>query len=199
MSKDNYDSFFQIENCLVSSEIVTEYFSCDYEKCKGCCCIIGDSGAPLEERELESLEANYPHYSDLMSHEGRKIVKQKGFFEIDSDGDIVTPLCAGGECVYTRINEDSSCRCVIEKRYFEGRGNFRKPVSCFLYPIRITKLSNGTDALNFHRWHICKDAFIKGKKEKVRVWEFLREPLIYVYGKDFYETLSQIAEIYNKD
>ena len=93
-------SIIQIDDILVSSEILTEHFCCDYEVCKGACCIIGDSGAPLEEEECEALESQYPHYSPLMSPEGRLVVDQKGFFEVDGDGDLVTPLvgCGGRRC-----------------------------------------------------------------------------------------------------
>lgn len=194
MKDKHYDSIIQIGNCLVSGDIVTEYFSCDYAKCKGCCCVIGDCGAPLREEELDKIENVYPVFNDLMSAKGRETVDNKGFFEIDIEGDIVTPLCEGTqECAYTCFAEDGSCFCSMEKRFFEGKSAFRKPISCWLYPIRITKLSNGMDALNLHRWNICADAFAKGKKEGVRVYEFLREPLISLYGEDFYSALSAAA------
>lgn len=201
MSKnDLFGNIFEIGDCLVSEEIITEYFVCDYEKCKGCCCIIGDSGAPLDENEIGKIEKAYPAFSPLMSDAGRNIVDEKGFFEIDSDGDIVTPLCPGTEeCAFTHFDEKGNCFCAIERSYFSGKCKFRKPASCWLYPIRVTELRNGRHALNLHRWDICKDAFEKGKKEKIHVYEFLREPLISVYGEEFYSALSFAASKFLAD
>ena len=120
--------------------------------------------------------------------------------EIDRDGDMVTPLVPGSEeCAYTLFDEDGNCFCSMERCWFQGKGDFRKPISCWLYPIRITELSNGTRALNLHRWHICQDAFAKGKKEKVRVYEFLREPIERYFGEDFYSALSEAAKMLNAD
>ncbi len=192
----NDHSIIQIDDCLISSEILTEYFACDYERCKGCCCIIGDSGAPLEECEAEAIEKNYPVFSHEMRPQGRRKVAESGFFEIDADGDMVTPLVPDSEeCAYTHFDGNGNCFCAIEKCWFQGKGDFRKPVSCWLYPIRITRLSNGMRALNLHRWDICKDAFIKGRKEKVRVFEFLREPIERYFGEDFYSALSEASRM----
>lgn len=195
-----HGTIIQIDDCLVSEEILTEYFSCDYGKCKGCCCVIGDSGAPMEECEAVAIEKNYSIFSPLMQEEGRAAVAAKGFFEIDSDGDMVTPLVPGSEeCAYTMFDEDGNCFCTMERCWFQGKGDFRKPISCWLYPIRITELSNGTRALNLHRWDICKDAFEKGKKEKVRVYEFLREPIERYFGEEFYSALCEAARMLNAD
>ena len=189
----NVPSILQIGEILVSSEVLTEYFCCDYDTCRGACCIIGDSGAPLLESELEPLERDYPHYEAWMSVEGREKITESGFFEIDQDGDLVTPLLHGSEeCAYTRF-EGESCFCAIERAHCAGRCAFTKPISCRLYPIRASVLRNGLTALNLHRWEICRCAFEKGKKEKVPVWQFLREPLIDAYGADFYDELSAVA------
>lgn len=191
-----HGTIIEIDDCLVSEEILTEYFACDYEKCKGCCCVIGDSGAPMEECEPEAIEKNYPIFSPIMTEEGRKAVADKGFFEIDMDGDMVTPLVPGSEeCAYTIFDEEGNCFCSMERCWFQGKGDFRKPISCWLYPIRITQLRNGMRALNLHRWHICQDAFAKGKKEKIRVYEFLREPIERYFGEDFYSALSEAAKM----
>ena len=191
-----HGTIIEIDDCLVSEEILTEYFACDYEKCKGCCCVIGDSGAPMEECEPEAIEKNYPIFSPIMTEEGRKAVAEKGFFEIDMDGDMVTPLVPGSEeCAYTIFDEEGNCFCSMERCWFQGKGDFRKPISCWLYPIRITRLRNGMRALNLHRWHICQDAFAKGKKEKIRVYEFLREPIERYFGEDFYSALSEAAKM----
>ena len=193
MKNNRFGTIFEIGDCLVSEEVITEYFACDYEKCKGCCCIIGDSGAPMKEEEIEKIEEAYPVFSPLMQETGRKVIEEKGFFNIDIDGDIVTPLCPGTEeCAYTLFDENKNCFCAIERSWFAGKCKFRKP-------IRVTELSNGKHALNLHRWDICKDAFEKGKKEKVRVYEFLREPLIAAYGEEFYSALSFAAKSFLAD
>jgi len=189
----NIPSIIQIGEILVSSEILTEYFCCDYETCRGACCIIGDSGAPLLESELELLERDYPHYEAWMSVEGRDRVAETGFYEVDRDGDLVTPLLHGSEeCAYTRF-EGESCFCAIERAHCAGRCSFAKPISCRLYPIRVSILRNGLTALNLHRWDICRCAFEKGKREGIRVYEFLRTPLIAAYGQAFYDDLSAVA------
>lgn len=189
----NVPSILQIGEILVSSEILTEHFCCDYETCRGACCIIGESGAPLLESELEPLERDYPHYEAWMSVEGRAKIEESGFFEVDRDGDLVTPLLHGSEeCAYTRF-EGESCFCAIERAYCAGRCAFAKPISCRLYPIRASILSNGLTALNLHRWDICKCAFEKGRRGGIRVYEFLRAPLIAAYGQAFYDELSAVA------
>jgi len=197
MGKNRFGTIIQIGDVLVSEDVIEEYFACDYEKCKGCCCVYGDSGAPLDEEELEELEKHYDTYSPLMQQSGRDAVKAKGFFEIDIDGDLVTPVIPGEPgmeaCAYTFF-EGENCLCSIERCFFNGTCAWRKPLSCQLYPIRVTKMPGGGAGLNLHRWAICKDAFEKGKKEKVRAYQFLREPLIRAYGEEFYEALCAAAE-----
>lgn len=194
---NGHGAIIQIDDCLVSEEILTEYFSCDYGRCRGCCCIIGDSGAPLQECELEPIEKNYPVFSPLMRQAGRDAVGDKGFFEIDMDGDMVTPLVPGSEeCAYTCFDGEGNCFCSMERCWSGGRTDFRKPISCWLYPIRVSVLGNGMRALNLHRWDICRDAFAKGRREKVRVFEFLREPLEHFFGKEFYSALEEASRIF---
>ncbi len=194
-SNNKFGTIIQIGDILVSEDVVTEYFACDYAVCKGSCCIIGDSGAPLEESELEPLEENYPIYSKLMRPQGRAQIDKEGFFSIDRDGDIVTPVVdQTEECAYTTFDEAGDCFCSIERCFFQGECKFRKPQSCWLYPIRVTKLTGGGQALNLHRWGICKDAYEKGRREGIRVYQFLRDPLISVFGQDFYDTLSYAAK-----
>ncbi len=186
-------AILQIGDILVSSEIVTEYFACDYKTCRGACCVYGDSGAPLTDSETEALEREYDAYAPLMAPAARARVAEVGFFEIDRDGDCVTPLLGHSEeCVYTRF-EEGDCFCAIERAHIAGRCRFVKPISCRLYPIRASQLSNGMTALNLHRWDICRCAFEKGRREGIRVFEFLREPLVAAYGSDFYDALTAAA------
>ena len=169
-------SIIQIDDILVSSEILTEYFCCDYEVCKGACCIIGDSGAPLEEVECEALESEYPKFSPLMSPEGRLVVSQKGFFEVDVDGDMVTPLVGcGGKCAYTIVDEQEHCYCSIERSFIAGDSNFKKPISCWLYPIRVTKLRSGMPQplhRNMTFYKFCRVRSLRQKQNNYRLQLF---------------------------
>lgn len=184
-----FGTIIQIGDILVSEDVVMEYFACNYDECKGICCIEGDSGAPVDESELEGLERDYPRYSPMMLQAGRDAVDLNGFFEVDRDGDLVTPLVVGSEaCAYAHFTEQGACMCAIEMC------GCRKPASCSLYPIRVTKLTGGGLALNVHHWDICKGAFEKGRRENIRVYQFLRAPLIANYGQEFYDALCAAAE-----
>ena len=194
MSRSRFGTIIQIGDVLVSEDVVLEYFACDYEKCRGACCIAGDSGAPLKEEELEKIEREYPVFSALMLPEGLDAVSKKGFFDIDRDGDIVTPLIEGSEaCAYAHFTPDGNCLCSMERCFFAGKCCFRKPESCWLYPIRVTSLGEGRVALNVHTWDICKDAREKGRREDIRVYQFLKEPLTEIFGEEFYSALSLAA------
>ncbi|MBR1795336.1 MAG: DUF3109 family protein [Bacteroidales bacterium] len=187
--RKKFGTIVQIGDILVSEDVILEYFACDYPVCRGKCCIVGDSGAPLLEEELDPIEANYDVFSPLMREEGRQAVREKGFFEIDRDGDLVTPLVPGSEeCAFCHF-EDGNCLCSIERQFFAGKSTFRKPISCQLYPVRAVRMRNGTIGLNLHRWDICACAFEKGRREGIRAYEFLKDPLTEAYGADFYEAL----------
>ena len=193
MSRKDFGTIVEIGDVLVSEEVILEYFACDYELCKGKCCIVGDSGAPLKEEELDPIEANYDSFKGLMREEGRAAVEAKGFFEIDRDGDLVTPLVPGSEeCAYCHF-ENGSCFCSIERQFCKGLSSFKKPISCSLYPIRVVDLGGGRCGLNLHRWNICEDAFRKGCREGIRVYQFLRGPLTDAFGQDFYSALEAAA------
>ena len=189
MLDNRFGTIIEIGDILVSEDVISEFFACDYPKCKGACCVEGDSGAPVLEEELEGLEEDYPEYSAFMSEEGKESIEENGFFTIDRDGDIVTPLMkCSPECAYTHFLPDGSCLCAIECAHK------KKPISCSLYPIRVTELGGGRIALNLHRWNICKDAFRKGREEKIRVYRLLKAPLTRAYGRDFYEDLDAAAK-----
>lgn len=200
MNNKGFGTIVQIGNILVSEDVVCGYFCCDYAACKGICCIKGDSGAPLEEEETELIEANYPKFSPLMSEDGRKAAEDSGFFSIDRDGDIVTPTVPGREeCAYCCIKDNGDVLCSIEKCFLEGGCRWRKPVSCRLYPIRVTNLTGGGKALNVHNWDICEPARILGREKGVRVYQFLKEVLTETFGQDFYEALCAAAEHINRN
>ena len=188
MRREDFGTIIQIGDVLVSEDVVCEYFACDYPVCKGACCIVGDSGAPLEEEEIPGLERDYPSFSALMSEAGRSAAEASGFFAVDRDGDLVTPLVPGTEeCAFCRFEGDN-CLCAIEK------AGLAKPISCALYPIRVKKFRGGGMALNLHRWDICRCAFERGRREGIRVYQFLRGPLIRRFGPDFYDALCAAAK-----
>lgn len=193
--KNIHGDIIAIGDILVSEDVVKEYFACDYPVCRGRCCIEGDSGAPLKEEETELLERDYPQYSSLMSSEGRAAAESSGFFAIDREGDIVTPVVPGSEeCAYVHTAEDGSVLCAIEKCHAAGLCRFSKPISCRLYPIRVVQLGGDSIGLNLHRWKICQCAFDKGRREGIHVYQFLREPLTAAFGTDFYDALCAAAE-----
>ena len=187
--RGDFGTIIQIGDILVSEEVVTEFFACDYPVCKGICCIEGDSGAPVEVAEAETLELRYDNFSPLMREQGRKAVRDKGFFEIDRDGDTVTPLVEGsGECAFCHFLPGGECLCSIE------RAGLKKPVSCSLYPVRVTRLTGGSLALNLHRWDICRPAFEKGRREGVRAYQFLKGPITEEFGEEFWSALDAAAK-----
>lgn len=188
----------QIGNTLVSLDIIENQFVCDLEKCKGECCVSGDSGAPLEESELAEIEAAYPVVKSYLREDALRSIAQQGLHIRDRDGDLVTPLTDGyKECVYT-LFENGIAKCAFEKAYFEGKTRWRKPVSCHLYPIRIEKLKN-YEAVNYNRWEICGAACTLGKSLQVPVYKFLKEALIRKYGEEWYNELELVAYHYGEE
>ncbi|MDR1348512.1 MAG: DUF3109 family protein [Prevotellaceae bacterium] len=183
-----------IDDKLLSSDLFTECFCCDYEYCGGVCCILGDSGAPLEENEKEIIKKNLAEILPYMKPEGRETVENCGVSVIDPDGDLVTPLINGEECAYSFYDEHANCFCSIERAYMDKKIDFRKPVSCHLYPVRVKK-TNGTAMLNYDRWSICQCAREKGRNEKIFVYEFLKDAIVRRFGSEFYKKLENIDEL----
>lgn len=181
----------QIENAIVSFDIFEKKFCCDLQQCKGVCCVEGDSGAPLEKDEPARIEENYAGIQPFMKEEGIAAVGEQGFAVVDRDGDLVTPLICNRECAYA-IEENGVCWCAIEKAWTQGKSKFRKPLSCHLYPIRITRYE-GFEALNFNKWDICKCACMKGEQEKFPLYRFLKDALIERYGEEWYSQLEYAA------
>lgn len=182
----------EIEDTIVSLDIVEDYFLCDLARCKGACCVEGDSGAPLEKEELAKLEAVLPEVWNDLSPKAQEIIKRQGVAYIDTEGDIVTSIVDGKDCVFTCYDAEGTCKCAIEKAYREGRVDFYKPVSCHLYPIRVTQYRDFR-AVNYHKWSVCKPAMILGKKENLRIYKFLKEPLIRKFGESWYQALDICA------
>lgn len=180
----------QIGDMIVSSDLFENHFLCHLEKCEGNCCIFGDSGAPLEEEEVELLEKHIEGVKPFMRVEGLREVSDKGSWVVDNDGDKVTPLVGREECAYVYF-EEGIARCAVEKAYEEGSVPMQKPVSCHLYPIRVNKLKNAI-ALNYHQWSICEPARILGKNRGLPVFVFLRDPIVRVFGQEFYQELEVV-------
>lgn len=182
----------QIGDAIVSLDVIERKFCCDLIACKGACCVEGDAGAPLEEGEVERIRENYERFRPYMKPEGIAAVEEQGFSVIDVEGDEGTPLINGKECAYS-INEDGGCWCAIEKAWSRGESSFRKPISCHLYPIRITRYRHH-EAVNFNEWKVCFPAMVRGEREGVPVYVFCRDALVAKYGEEWYEQLCYAAE-----
>jgi hypothetical protein len=183
----------QIDRAIVSLDLFQEHFLCDLLSCKGACCVEGDSGAPLTAEEAMLIEKYYPVFEAVLDEKKREHVKQMGFTKVDKDGDLVTPLYNNRECVYTFSDGNGITKCAIEKAFLEGKIDFRKPVSCHLYPIRITEYKNH-DAVNYQQIDICKPGRSCGSLHQLPLYQFLREPLIRKYGQEWYKDLEIAAE-----
>lgn len=188
----------QIDDTIISMDLFDKQFCCDLSVCKGECCIEGDSGAPLEESELPILEKILPIIWNDLSPVSQEVINKQGVSYVDIEGDRVTSIVNGGECVFSYVDENGVCKCAIEKAYREGRIDFYKPISCHLYPVRLEKLRNGTVAINIHRWKVCQAAFEMGKKVGLPVYKFLKEPLIRRFGAEWYENVCLAAKEIDK-
>lgn len=186
----------QIEDKIISQEIFDQQFVCDLNACKGACCVEGDSGAPLLKNEAKELEKSYSIIKKYLSADGKEAIKNQGFSVIDSDNDLTTPLVNNRECAYV-FNDSGIIKCAIEKAYLEDEISFKKPISCHLYPIRITEY-NEFDAVNYESNKICSPACKLGGLLKVSVFRFLKEPLIRKYGESFYTELEVVEKSLNK-
>jgi len=188
----------QIDDKLISEDLFSEEFVCNLAKCKGICCVEGDAGAPLDEDETHILDEIYPKIKPYLRPEGIQAIEEQGTYTLDFEGDLVTPLVNNAECAYVIFDEKGYTKCAIEKAYEDGVIDWQKPISCHLYPIRITEYSNFS-AINYHEWDICSDACTLGKELGVKVYQFLKKPLIRKYGEEFYQTLSEAAEEWEKE
>ena len=188
----------QIDDKLISEDLFSEEFVCNLAKCKGICCVDGDAGAPLDEDETKILDEIYPKIKSYLRPEGIQAIEEQGTYTLDFEGDLVTPLVNNAECAYVIFDEKGYTKCAIEKAYEDGVIDWQKPISCHLYPIRITEYSNFS-AINYHEWDICSDACTLGKELGVKVYQFLKKPLIRKYGEEFYQTLSEAAEEWEKE
>jgi len=185
----------QIKDTLVSLDLAEQFFCCDIDRCKGECCIEGDAGAPVTDEEAKLIEKVLPEIWDDMTPAAQREVKENGVSYIDSEGDRVTTIVNGRECAFSCYASGGICMCAIEKAFREGRIGWRKPVSCFLYPVRIDRYSSFT-AVNYHRWKICRSAEANGRRLGIRAYQFLKEPLTEYFGQEWYNELVTACEAY---
>jgi hypothetical protein len=183
----------QIEDTIISFDLLEEQFLCNLTVCKGACCIEGDAGAPLEYSEIDQIEDLLPLIMDDLTEASKELIKKQGVFYFDIENEPVTSIVNGRECVFTYMDENGICKCAIEKAFKEGKTDFRKPISCHLYPVRVQKF-NDFRAVNYHKWNICSCAVTLGREQKLPVYKFLKEPLIRKFGQEWFNQLEIAAK-----
>ena len=189
----------QIGDVLVSSDILTEKFCCDLTVCKGECCVEGDAGAPVTFDEVAEIEDCLDDVWGDLSASAQAVIDKQGVAYTDQEGDLVTSIVRGKDCVFTYYDEvcgvRDCCLCALEKAYRAGKTHFCKPISCALYPIREKQLGNNLTGLNYNRWNVCKMAVAKGIQEDLPLYKFLRAPLIRRFGESWYQELEEVARM----
>ena len=195
-NKNKQQTMIAIGNVLVSDEVLTEKFVCNIEACKAACCVEGDLGAPLTMAETDILDRLYPKIKPFLSEVGNQEIGQQGKWILDGDGEWSTPTIAGKECAYSFYDGKGILQCGIEKAFEAGAIDFRKPISCHLYPIRVKEHKEFT-AVNYDRWYICDPACVLGTQLGVPVYKFSKEALISKFGETWYLELAQVADSFN--
>lgn len=192
--KRSIPPILQVGDVLLSGDVLTEQFCCDYERCKGICCVEGDAGAPVTMDEIAAIEACVDEVWNDLSASAQAVIDRQGVAYTDSEGDLVTSIVGGKDCVFTCYDRKGCCLCALEKAYRQGRTGFQKPVSCALYPIRAKVFDNGVVGLNYNRWEVCRDAVRKGRQLGVPLYRFLEGPLRRRFGSEWYDELCQVAD-----
>lgn len=192
---------FLINDILISDLLFEEHFECDLNKCKGACCWEGDFGAPVTHGEMREIEKVLDLALDILPEENARKIKENGFSTYYKEPDFIgTNLLEDGSCVFLRKNEQGIGLCVLETLFYEGKSQWKKPVSCELFPVRVSKSEiKGFEALNYYEWDICSEACNLGKKNKLPVFRFVKNALIRKYGEDFYQQLEIAYENWEKD
>lgn len=186
-----------IGDALVSEDVFDELFVCDLSKCKGACCVKGESGAPLAEDELQRIEDVYDVIQPHLRPEALEVIAESGLFVVDTDGDIVTPIINGEECVYATFDDNGTAKCAFEQAYQRGETEWQKPISCHLYPVRLKKHQDFT-AVNVHRWDICDGARSCGASANVTVLEFCKSSLVRRFGGEWYDEAVAIWQVWKQ-
>ena len=183
----------ELGRTIISEDILEKEFVCNLSACKGACCVEGDAGAPVDDAEAKILEDIFPKVKPFLRPEGVAAIEQQGTSVTDWDGELVTPLVKGKECAYVIFDEKGITKWGIEKAWEAGAVDFQKPVSCHLYPVRITVYKD-FDAVNYHKWNVCSPACSLGKELEVPVYKFLKGALTRKYGEAWYGELDELAE-----
>ena len=183
----------QVGEVILTSEILTEYFCCDLEACKGICCVEGDSGAPLTLDEVGEMENVLDEVWPDLSAQAQSLIDRQGVAYTDAEGDLVTSIVQGRDCVFTCYGTDGCCYCASDKAFREGRTAWDKPLSCALYPIREKHFCDGSVGLQYHRWDICRPAVEKGRRLNLKLYQFLKAPLVRRFGQAWYDELCEVA------
>ena len=189
---------FQLGKTIVSEDVFENEFVCNLNACKGACCVKGEAGAPLEKEEVDVLKEVYPKIKHLLRKEGIKAIEEQGTSIVSDFGELETPLVNGEECAYVTFDEKGITKCGIEEAYNKGIIDFKKPISCHLYPVRIKNYSSFS-AVNYHKWDICDDACELGKSLNFPVYKFVKEALIRKFGEKWYNDLEETASKYKKE
>jgi len=184
---------FQLGKTIVSEEIIENDFVCNLNACKGACCIDGEAGAPLEDKETEILVDIFRDVKPFLRKEGLSVIELQGAFVRGEDGEWETPLVNNSECAYVVFSDAGIAKCGLEEAYNNGATNWKKPVSCHLYPVRVKEYTELT-AVNYHKWQICDTACSLGKELQVPIFKFVKEALIRKFGEKWYTELEEIAE-----
>ncbi len=183
----------QVGDVLVSPDIFTECFCCDLDACKGECCVEGDAGAPVTLDEISGIEEALDTVWPDLTASAQAVIDKQGVAYTDQEGDLVTSIVGGKDCVFTQ-HEGGCCWCALEKAHRAGKIKFCKPISCALYPIRAKQFGNGTVALNYNRWDVCRSAVKKGRELHLPIYRFLEGPLTRRFGKEWYDELTATAD-----
>ena len=184
---------FQLGKTIVSEEILEKEFVCNLSRCKGVCCVAGDAGAPLEKEEVEVLKEIYPKLKPLLRKKGIAAIEELGTSVVSDFGELETPLVNHKECAYVVFDENHAAKCGIEEAYDQGLIDWKKPISCHLYPIRVKDYSDFA-SVNYCKWDICDDACSLGKELNIPVYKFTKDALVRKFGKKWYAELEKIAE-----
>lgn len=188
---------FQIGKTIVSEEILSKDFVCNLSACKGACCVDGDAGAPVEPEERAILDEIYPKVKPFLRKKGIEAIEAQGTYITTEDGEIETPLIDGADCAYVTFDKKGTALCGIEEAYNQGEIDWKKPISCHLYPVRVQDYSEFS-AVNYHHWHICADACSLGEELKVPVYKFTKDALVRKFGPDWYSELEKTANEFLK-
>ncbi len=182
----------EIQDTLVSLDLFREYFCCDLHACGGACCVEGDAGAPLAMEEIGEMEEAAELLREELTPEARSVIDSQGVAYIDRDGQMVTSIVGGKDCVFAVKNEDGVTLCAIDRAWREGRLNVRKPISCELYPVRLSSVG-GMTAVNYHRWNICSGACKLGRELKLPLYQFLKAPLVRAFGEAWWDECDLVC------